>query len=271
MTWIKLDDSFPNHPKVIKAGPAAAWLYVSALCYSSSYLLDGYIESSSVEVLTNIKHYRKAVDALIEVGLWEEVEGGYQIHDYLEHQKSRASVQAEREKSRKRQTKHRAESRRDNTVSHVDVTEPDTDTEVDTDTDVTTSCPPPDGVEHRASSEILSLEIENPESGKQGPNGSDDFEAFWLNYPKRNGKRLGKAQALVQWRRMKPSERFQALTAVTNYFEACEAGTLAKDAERWLRDKRWVDWLEPAEIPRPISSSPRAGYDWRSEFQGVSA
>ncbi len=41
MSWIKIDDQFSDHPKIIEAGPLAGWLYVSSLCYCGRYLTDG--------------------------------------------------------------------------------------------------------------------------------------------------------------------------------------------------------------------------------------
>ena len=137
MTWIKIDDDFPEHPKVKKAGPDAAWLYVAGLCHAGKFLTDGFIDAEIVEDLTKLRNYKKAAEALVRVGFWDVVEGGYQIHDYLEHQKSRGDVEKEREAARQRQAARRAKSRgvsqRDTAVTTSGVTQPDTDTDTDTD------------------------------------------------------------------------------------------------------------------------------------------
>lgn len=79
--------------------------------------------------------------------------------------------------------------------------------------------------------------------------GDADFDAFWNAYPKRNGKRLYKADAERDWRRMNRQERAEAAIAVHHYAAACLAGaTLAKDPFRWLRGRCWVDWMEPADL-----------------------
>ena len=44
MSWVKLGDEFPMHPKVLRVGPTGLALFVSGLCYSSRYLTDGVIE-----------------------------------------------------------------------------------------------------------------------------------------------------------------------------------------------------------------------------------
>lgn len=77
----------------------------------------------------------------------------------------------------------------------------------------------------------------------------DDFPEFWNLYPKRNDKKLGKATSGRLWSKLSHGDRAVALSAVTNYAEACDTAlTISKDPERWLRGRCWVDWLEPAKV-----------------------
>ena len=75
---------------------------------------------------------------------------------------------------------------------------------------------------------------------------SESFDSFWKFYPSRQGKKLGKDKARKIWDRLKPAERDLALIGVHHYAESTINGPYAKDAERWLRDKCWTDWQEPA-------------------------
>ena len=52
MSWFKMDDQFPTHPKVMRAGPAAAWLYIAGGCYCTRHLTDGLIPRVVVPTLT---------------------------------------------------------------------------------------------------------------------------------------------------------------------------------------------------------------------------
>jgi hypothetical protein len=82
---------------------------------------------------------------------------------------------------------------------------------------------------------------------------------LWPTYPKRNGKRLGKAKALAQWKRLSVDDQRAAVKGARNYAAACATGlTMAKDPERWLRDRCWDDWQDPATPDRPVDS-PAAG------------
>lgn len=70
-----------------------------------------------------------------------------------------------------------------------------------------------------------------------------DFSAFWKAYPARNGKKLCKAQAETQYRKaVKEVPPDILLAAVNAYARHC--GDFAVDAFRWLRNKRWQDYLD---------------------------
>lgn len=113
MAWVRLDDQFPDHPKVVTAGPLAGWLHVCALAYCNRHLTDGFIPRAQVGRLANFDgmlvgyegddgdartaHEPTAYEmarALVEVGIWVELQGGYQIHDFLDFQPSRAEIEA---------------------------------------------------------------------------------------------------------------------------------------------------------------------------------
>jgi hypothetical protein len=97
MSWVKLDDAFPDHRKFLRAGPLAGYLNLSAIAWSNRNGTDGLIPREQVaRLITGLDRYtdnrRKVrVDALaaklVEVGLWElRDDGDYEIHDYLDFQ-----------------------------------------------------------------------------------------------------------------------------------------------------------------------------------------
>jgi len=97
MPWIRLDDQFPDHPKVIAAGPLAAWLYVCGIGYCNRLLTDGFIPSGQVRKLADLDGAGELAARLVAAGLWDEAEGGYRIHDYLEYQPSKERALETRE------------------------------------------------------------------------------------------------------------------------------------------------------------------------------
>jgi hypothetical protein len=102
MTWVKLDDQFSQHPKIVAAGPTAGWLYVCALTYSARYLTDGFIPERQAMLLADISDPYSEIERLLAVGLFERTDGGYRIHDYLDYNPPREQVLAERAAAKQR-------------------------------------------------------------------------------------------------------------------------------------------------------------------------
>lgn len=108
MSWVKIDDQFSEHPKVMQAGPLASWLYIRSLCYTAKYLTDGFIPQSSAEQLAMFAGSSpELLEKLVECSLWERTNGGYQIHDYLDYNPTGAQVKAERAAAAERQRQKR--------------------------------------------------------------------------------------------------------------------------------------------------------------------
>lgn len=103
VTWVKLDDLLPGHSKIRRAGPSAAWLYIAGLCYCSRYLTDGFVPDVELAGLGNygLLRARHLAGVLIQIGLWEQVNGGYCVHDYLDYQPSKEKVEGQREAKRR--------------------------------------------------------------------------------------------------------------------------------------------------------------------------
>lgn len=98
MTWVKLDDGFPEHPKISELSDRAFRIHVAALCYCGRNLTDGHIPSSVVRSLTLGRG--KAVTELVTAEVWHKNGNGFVINDYLDYNPSREHVEAERERRR---------------------------------------------------------------------------------------------------------------------------------------------------------------------------
>src|SRR6266540_5902380 len=48
MPWVRIDEEFARHPKVVAAGPLGMAMQVAALCYCNQYLTDGFIPRTVV-------------------------------------------------------------------------------------------------------------------------------------------------------------------------------------------------------------------------------
>jgi len=127
MTWIKIDDTLPNNPKILPLSDGAFRLYIEALCYCNQYLTDGFLTDAVLSRLDPHSNRKELVDAC----LWIECLDGMQINDYTEHQTSKADVEEKRKQSRNRVTRYREKS-------NADVTQPEYRIQ-NTETEVTTS------------------------------------------------------------------------------------------------------------------------------------
>jgi len=103
LPWVRIDEEFPDHPKVVGAGPLGIAMQVAALCYCNRHLTDGFVPRSAARRLIDLDGLGVSADdvigTLLGVGMWSRVEGGYQIHDYEHYQPTRAQVLAERERN----------------------------------------------------------------------------------------------------------------------------------------------------------------------------
>ena len=113
VTYIKVDDGFGSHPKVVELGTGARGravigLWMLAALWCGKHLTDGLLPQSVA--LSMAKQHE--IDLLIKVGLWEKVPEGYRFHDWTDYQTPRESVLVRRESARLRVARNR-EKRRD--------------------------------------------------------------------------------------------------------------------------------------------------------------
>lgn len=111
-----IDDSWDNCIPVARAGNACFGLYVRCGIWSARNLTDGFVPGEIAAGYGSPEQTRKLVD----VGLWEAVEGGYQDPRYLDRNQSAEKVRARRDadadrKARWRDRQHKKRKTRDET------------------------------------------------------------------------------------------------------------------------------------------------------------
>lgn len=96
MAWARIDDNYYNNIKIQKVGPIAAHLYNAGLIYCNKNLTDGFIDKVMLPGIAGnafVKNIPREVSKLVEQKLWHEVEGGYQVNDFLDYNSSKAQVE----------------------------------------------------------------------------------------------------------------------------------------------------------------------------------
>lgn len=114
MAWIRVESSVARNRKFVKAGPAPSWLWLCGLAYCQEGLTDGFIPSEALNYL-GVKNARQLASHLVGAGLWDLADGGWLVHDYLQHNKPASEVrriQDERRVSGENGGKASGESRR---------------------------------------------------------------------------------------------------------------------------------------------------------------
>lgn len=97
--YVRVETAVRTHPKFLKAGPAASWLWLCGVAYCQDAETDGFIPEETLPFL-GVKNARQLVTHLEKAKLWDRVEGGWRVHDYLVHNRSAAEISALRSRRR---------------------------------------------------------------------------------------------------------------------------------------------------------------------------
>jgi uncharacterized phage protein (TIGR02220 family) len=229
VSWVRVDDAAPNHPKLFRVGLEAMGFWLCCLCYANRTLSDGHIPSGDLGLVApgaGRARAEKLAKCLAEGGLLRETPDGFWIHDFLDYQPSAAQIRAERLAARGRMARLRSQGVRQN----VDGRAPDV----------------------RANSERTSPEVHVPHSHSHSqtseaplpPGGSHDPAALeWLQLL---NAETGRAFKLVAGN-LKP---IRARLREGYTLEQARAVVRSKVTE-WARDPRMVGYLRPSTIFGP--------------------
>ncbi|MEV4155444.1 hypothetical protein AB0J48_20680 [Nocardia salmonicida] len=107
MPWFRVDDDAAFHSKIVAAGNAAIGLWTRAGSWSSRELTDGFVPKHMIASMGTPTQAKK----LVQVRLWDKVDGGYQFHQWAERQPfTKADVERKRGEARARMAKVRGNS-----------------------------------------------------------------------------------------------------------------------------------------------------------------
>lgn len=111
MSWVRLDDGFAGHRKVLPLSDAAFRLEVAAICWCNQHANDGHLNAADVRLLCGYLAdpgaAKAAVLELVAARLWDVTDTGHKLHDYDKYQPSAAERQASNEAAAERMRKFR--------------------------------------------------------------------------------------------------------------------------------------------------------------------
>lgn len=99
MTWIRVDDHFADHPKVMALGHdrlIGLGLWHVAASYCARYLTDGFVPTAHISPHAP----PRLLSRMVAVGLFDPVDNGYMLHDWLTYNPSREAVKEAQAKKR---------------------------------------------------------------------------------------------------------------------------------------------------------------------------
>lgn len=115
MSWVRIHDGAMNHPKILEVfnprDPFGLWVW--GLAYVQLHLTDGFIPEKALAVY----RVKSTVDRLVTVGLWDRVDAGYVVHDYLHWNDSKMTITQKRLEAKDRMKNVRDRTRRERSVS----------------------------------------------------------------------------------------------------------------------------------------------------------
>jgi len=229
MGWVRLDDNFADHLKVIALSDSAFRLFITGLCYSNRQLTDGFLSYQIVATWVG-DNPTKPSDELEENNLWRRADKGFFIRSYDEYQPSREQVTEKRNQGKARLERFRQKRSADETeMKRVS-----------------------GAFQERFGNgnETVTPTQPNPtQPNKDISTTPSEFSAFWDIYP----RKVGKANASK---------------AFTKALGKVPASTILEGAERlandpnldlaycphpttWLNGERWTDEELPSKSKKP--------------------
>ncbi|MBK9497076.1 MAG: hypothetical protein IPO08_21695 [Xanthomonadales bacterium] len=101
MPYAQIDVDALDHWKVGGLSAEAFRTWVAGLCYCQKHLTDGLLVHRAVKML-RAKTTAPVIAELLDAGLWHEGPAGYVVHDFTTWNRTRAEVESQREKWRKK-------------------------------------------------------------------------------------------------------------------------------------------------------------------------
>ena len=223
--YARFDINMPEHPKVMLLSDAAFRALFESTMYSRRQLTDGFIDA-------RIAIAKWGHDVANELSnndpmkpSWSKVDGGYQLHDFSEHQTTNADIQAKREAGRAGGIAKASKG----------------------------VAPATKVLEQKGSTTLAKTETEtelkrtssNPSSPATR---SMEFDQFWETYP----RKVGKQTAIKAYSKaLKMTTPQKILDGVQLLISQKLETKFIPHPTSWLNAGRWDDELEPAKPSTP--------------------
>jgi hypothetical protein len=255
MSWVYLDDRFFSHPKVVRAGGDAGWLFLAGLAFCNGGATDGHIPKGVVARLTDRKSPKKLAQILCDVELWHDEGDDYIIHDYVDW--NRTAIR------KKEQATRAARARWDAPRTDAGAM-PEQCGSICSGNAGAMLTPTPTPLKSKAehfaqTPDSLALVICDPPAAatplRVTPATSSSFERFWEAYP----RKVSKQHAAKAWRKAVPNAHTVVVHQILASLEAWNAYWQADGTDpkfipypaSWLAKRHWLE-DDPVAAPSRV-------------------
>lgn len=135
--WAKFTVDMPDNPKVLPLSDAAFRCLVEATMYSRRMMSDGFLATRLAVAKWGLEPLQELCTNDTEKPSFVEVEGGYLIHDFTEHQETKAEIEAKRKRNAANGSK--GGRARANRLATDSLSESQAETETETETEESSS------------------------------------------------------------------------------------------------------------------------------------
>lgn len=227
--WARIAVNFYRHPRTRRLSKDAQHLYLASILHCVEFSTDGRFPADETPYLASVSCVRSSLESeLLDAGLWTRQGEDVVIRDFLQHQTSRAELEARSERNRKA-----ADARWSKAKS-----KPDSE---------------PDASRNATGNAECNASREEETRGEQKPPDPPGFDEFWSMWPRGEGRKaavrafpkavktVGSAWDLVELAEKWLNERSDM------------ARSFVPHASTWLNGERWNDdpppTTEPTEAP----------------------
>lgn len=233
MAWARVDDQWFAHRKVVGLSLAARGLWTTVLSWSCAQRSPD-VPSHMARFLAGGDDIDGLADELVTAGLWLEVEGGWEIHDWQEYQGK--SLSEKRADAGAKGGRASGEARREASAK-----QPKQDDEAGSEAGTRPGPSRPDPA--------------LPDPTEQ------QLDEFGEIYPRRDRMKWGgtsRGQVAKSWQKLTDDQRQAALAGARHYAAYVQqpgAPTVAM-ATTWLNQQRWEQFQEPRHVDTQARASP---------------
>jgi hypothetical protein len=228
--YARFDIGMDENPKIFMLSDAAFRALIESTLYCRRQLTDGFIDDRLVSKRWSIGVVEELSGNDPERPSWIKVDGGYQIHDFSEHQVTTADIKAKREAGRAGGLAKASKN----------------------------VAPASKVLEQNASKPLAKTETETETRRKDLSSELDEFDQWYAGYPRKEAKDAAKKAFAKARKSASLPELLSGLSQYNKVVAGKERQFVALPAT-WLNAGRWQD-----EIPN--TTKPAASSPWNQEF-----